>query len=437
MARKSRGAGGSVPVPNLFTPGFGHAPHFFVGRDAMLTDVRTALHSGPRDDRITSVVLGPRGSGKTVTLGMIEDAAERDGWVVFALDASTAGIGDRISDMILWGQEQYEDYPDVSGRSQRTAVSSRLGPRLASVQREVVREVRHDWSLRRQLTVLGSHAAQRGTGVLLSLDEMHGAQRDEMRRLAADLQHITKREELPVAFIGAGLSDMKHTVLRDKKLTFFHRGGKFDMPPLTVADVMRCLKRTVSDAGGAIETSAMRSLAEATGPLPYRMQLLGYHAWLIADAPLSPIDDHAASEAIRETDRVMSDRVFRPTWHDLSAPEQTFLHAVAHLGGTAEPLRIAQRTGMPKSQLADIEHRLVNVGCVNVRPDGSVEFGAVMNAEVVLEAAAREARYDPGDAGAAISRAGRRLAPRCHYLMPRVNARCIRRKGHPGPHRSA
>lgn len=299
-----------------------------------------------------------------------------------------------------------------------------------------VREVRHDWSLRRQLTVLGSHAAQHGTGVLLSLDEMHGAEREEMRRLAADLQHITKREGLPVAFIGAGLSDMKHTVLRDKKLTFFHRGGKFDMPPLTVADVMRCLKRTVSDAGGEIEPSALRSLAEATGPLPYRMQLLGYNAWLIADAPLSPIDDHAVTEAIREAERVMADRNYRPTWHDLSEPEQAFLQAVAELRGRAEPLRIAQRTEMPKSQLADIEHRLVNVGCVNVSADGSVEFGALMSVEVVAEAAAREARYDLGIGSAASSRSGRRLAPRCHHLMPRINARCIRRRGHPGPHRS-
>ena len=52
---------------NLFTPDFGQPPHSYVGRDGMLREIRAGLGAGPRDPRFTSLLLGPRGSGKTVT----------------------------------------------------------------------------------------------------------------------------------------------------------------------------------------------------------------------------------------------------------------------------------------------------------------------------------------------------------------------------------
>ena len=422
--------------PNLFTPSFGQAPHFFVGRDAMLADLRSALNAGPDDDRFTSLLLGPRGSGKTVTLSMVEDMAAEAGWMVFSVDASTAGIHDRIREQIAWAQEQYEGIPPTDDRERRTTTVSGLRLWPVSFQREVAEHVRAGWGLRRQLTTLATHAAAQGSAVLLSVDELHGGDRDELRRLAADLQHITKRAGLPLAFVGAGLSDMKHTLLEDKRMTFFHRCGRFDMPPLTASDAFRCLKKTISDAEGSFDKSALRTLAEATRSLPYRLQLLGYHAWLISGAPFLPIDDHAAHEAVTETSRVMADRVYRPTWHDLGDSERSYLRAVAALGGTAEPRAIAEMLDHTPSALADIEHRLVNIGCISVRPDGQVEFGELMDIGVVNEIADRESRYG-GDEGANGARSGGRPAgPRCNFLMPRAKSRCILRLGHPGRHRS-
>ncbi|WP_419837383.1 hypothetical protein [Candidatus Poriferisodalis sp.] len=58
----------NVPPPNLFTPDFGQEPHVVVGRDALNGALRAGLGGGPRDNRFTSLLLGPRGSGKTVML---------------------------------------------------------------------------------------------------------------------------------------------------------------------------------------------------------------------------------------------------------------------------------------------------------------------------------------------------------------------------------
>lgn len=399
----------------------------------MLTELRMALNAGPDDDRFTSILLGPRGSGKTVTLGMIEDIAAEAGWVVFSIDASTAGIHDRINEQIVWAQEQYEGLPALGDRDRRTTMSAGLRIWPVTLQRQVAASVRTQWGLRRQLTTLAAHAATQDTAVLLSVDEMHGGDRNELRRLSADLQHISRRARMPVAFVGAGLSDMKHTLLEDQKMTFFHRCGQFDMPPLTVADSMRCLKKTITDAGGTFEDTALRTLAEAAGTLPYRMQLLGYHAWVISGAPFHPVDVHAARESVTETDRVMADRVHLPTWNDLGDAEKSFLRTVAGMGGAARPSDIATQVGQPPSTLAAIERRLSNTGCIEVRPEGTVAFGDLMPLDVVQGVMAAESRYE-SYAGAGTT--GGPAPARCNAPMPRAKARCILRQAHSGRHRS-
>ena len=426
----------NVPPPNLFTPDFGQEPHLVVGRDGLILSVRSGLGAGPSDKRFTTLLLGPRGSGKTVILNAMRDAARESGWIVLPLDASTEGIGDRISEYIEWAQDTHETVPDVSAAGGEERTSAKIGVFAFEWHREVARTVRPRWGLRRQLTTLAGHAAEHDSAVLLIVDELHSGQRTELRRLAADLQHITKNEQLPLALLGAGLSEMKHTLLEDKKMTFFQRCHREDMPALTAADAARFLSRTVSDAGGAFDGDALDSLAEASGPLPFRMQLVGHYAWLIADAPLSRIDPQAASVAIREADRTMHEQVALPTWHSLNASEQRFMHALAALGGAATPRQIAARVAMDPSTLARIERRLANAGCVAVRSDGSIEIASVITAKSMALIADHESRYasTSADGTHAVEARGRR--PRCNAEMPRAQARCILPRDHAGGHRS-
>ena len=93
-----------------------------------------------------------------------------------------------------------------------------LGP--VAVQRAVLAEVRPDWDTRHLLTKLAEHAQRFDIAVLLTIDELHSGDRDELRRLSADIQHITKRAHWPLAVVAGGLSEMKHTSLMDKKMTF-------------------------------------------------------------------------------------------------------------------------------------------------------------------------------------------------------------------------
>lgn len=428
----------NIPPPNLFTPDFGQVPHVVVGRDTVLGSLRAGLGAGPSDRRFTTLLLGPRGSGKTVMLNTMRRIAAESGWIVLPLDASTDGIGSRVSEYIEWAQDTHEAIPDVTGsdRDERSSSKFKMPP-LLEWQRDVVSLVRPRWGLRRQLTTLADHTSRHEAAVLLIVDELHSGQRDELRRLAADLQHITKNEQLPLAFLGAGLAEMKHTLLEDKKMTFFQRCAREEMSPLGSADVARFLSRTVRDAGGEFDGEALASLAAGAGSLPFRMQLAGDFAWRIADAPFGAIDTQAVGVAIREADRQMHDLVALPTWHSLNAGEQRYLRALAAEGGTATPQQIAQRVPVDPATLSRTERHLVNAGCITVGETGAVEIDEVITLDDMRRIAAHEARYADAEStwsSTAEGHGARR--PRCNAEMPRAQARCVLAKGHAGRHRS-
>ncbi|MDE0134857.1 MAG: ATP-binding protein [Acidimicrobiaceae bacterium] len=425
--------------PNLFTPDFGQPPYSCVGRDDMLRDIRSGLGAGPRDPRFTSLLLGPRGSGKTVTLNMIEDIAYNAGWLVLPLDASTPNITERLEERIEWTRDEDETLASVP-RGETEATTKAVRVPGAEWRRLAVRAIEPKWGIRRQLTTLAEHAAANGSAVLLTIDEMHSGSLEELRRLSSDVQHITKREQRPLAFVGAGLAEMRHTLLEDRKMAFFQRCRDFDMAPLTRADALKCISKTVRDAGGKFLGDALSDLAEAAGPLPFRMQLLGYYAWTVSDAPSSPVTEADAAHAIAETDRDMHRRVFSPTWHTLSEHEQAFLRALSESGGQATPRQIASRIGdsISASSISRAENHLVNVGCITHEPNGSLRFGPVMAQESVSLFAERERQY----AQAALHESDARPrgattdAQQCGKHMPRANARCILRAGHAGRCRS-
>ncbi len=425
------------PQANPFTPDFGKQPRSPVGHDNLLRILREGLALGPSDPRFTSLLLGPRGSGKTVMLQMVREITKSAGWIVLPLDGTTSNIEARINEMISWAHDSHADMPDEVVDKETVRTSS--GIKLWSVgwQREAAMEIRRSWGVRRRLTTLAEHAAERHTAVVLAIDEMHSCERNELRRLAADIQHITKSQELPLALVAAGLSEMHHTLLEDKKMTFFQRCTRFDMPPLSPADAMRCLSVTARDAGGSFEGKALRMLTDASGTLPYRMQLLGHHAWRVAGAPRHPIDEQAAQLAIDETSRVMHKLVALPTWYSLNTAEQTVLRIVENHGGVATRQQIAQQAGLSPSTLIRAEQHLVNTGCVAVADEASIQIAGLMSVDDVRQITELEAQYNTSDIVDAVPTLGTASnRPRCAAVMPRAQARCILPKGHKGGHRS-
>ncbi len=426
---------------NPFTPTFGYAPHVLIGRDGLLAASAQAIEAGPGASRYTTVYTGPRGSGKTVLLNEIENQAAQQGWVVVSVDAGSAGVGERISEMIDWARS-FSDNPDDDEQT-TTVKGVRVGPFYA--HRETLRRMEPRWGLRRQLTELAAAADEHDAGVLLSVDEMHRCDSESLLWLANDLQHVSKRQRLPLAFAGASLPEIKHTYLEDDRFSFFRRCDSVDLPTLDAADAIRFFTESVKTGGGACTLEAARMLADACGGLPYHLQLLGDHAWRIAGAPTGEITGHAATESILLTETVMQERVYRPTLNSLTDTERRYLKMLHDLGGTATRRMLGAGRALTAGQMATTEQWLLNNGCIQIlnaaeNPSGGdteIGFGFSVTADTVAAQTTIEAGYEPlnlpdQDQPGRV----RALSPRCNQAMPRARATCILRLGHPGGHRS-
>lgn len=273
--------------------------------------------------------------------------------------------------------------------------------------------------------------------MLLTVDEMHAGNRDELRRLASDIQDITKIKGLPLAFVGAGLPEMAHTILEDKKMTFFHRCFRDKMTSITHDEAWRCLRLTVEESDGVIHDDALRLLAvEAADGLPYKLQSIGHHAWELSGSPKRPIDHKAAQMAVELADQDMAEKVIYPMWHDLGESDQSYLKALSECGGQGTPQEIARRLlGISGRTLARTERRLAAAGHVHRTDQGKVGLTGPFTVEAIQALAAAEAEYQLGDTDPAPLTSSGSLET-CNTYMPRAKAKCILTRGHKGGHRS-
>ncbi len=71
-----------VVEDTIFSPAFGNRPSCFVGREGILDQLVRGLSSKPGSKDRAVMVLGQRGSGKTVLLWELAERARKAGFVV-------------------------------------------------------------------------------------------------------------------------------------------------------------------------------------------------------------------------------------------------------------------------------------------------------------------------------------------------------------------
>lgn len=424
------------PRENPFSPDFGEEPPALVGREELLSQLVTGLASGPGNPSFTSLLFGVRGSGKTVMLKSMRDSAEQNGWIVLSVSGSTGNLQSQIIESIDAAKEKYESAgPSAGGtpRDSRITAFSFAGVGLSWSHGEGPKR-----SAGRQLRDLAVKAQEAGTSVLLSVDELQGVDREDARELARDLQDIVKLDHLPLGFIGAALPELKYTLLDDKKITFLQRCHRLEMPPLTVAQALNGIHQPIRDSGGEIERAALRLAAESVGTSPYRLQAIGHACWTVAGAPHRPIERWAVEEGIREAHSLVTENIHIPAWYALGDLDQSYLTAVASLGGSATPVAIAKHTGAAARRLAESERRLVLSGYISKQTDRSISLTDLVPAEVIRQEAQIVSAYALADPSQVPQSAASSAVAsnRCGHYMKRAKAKCVLVRGHKGGHRS-
>ena len=368
-------------MPNPFHPSFGVSPPLLVGRDQLLAEFVEALEDGPGSSGRATLYTGARGSGKTVMLNAVEDRAKAMGWVLISETASP-GFVRRIA---------LQHLPRLLASFDPEAVRRRLngltgplgvgGLTWTGIEAHVA-----EAGLRNQVELLTDLLADNGTGLLITLDEVHQNQIGELRELATTVQHAF-REERELAFVGAGLASAISDVTADEVLTFLRRAERHALGPVGRQDVERALKEPIEASGRRVEEEALLVMAKGARGYPFLIQLVGAQTWRLHPTSVEiSVDD--ARQGVANALRRLGSLVHEPALADTSAVDRSFLLAMAQDDGPSKMADIQRRLGVDVSYASQYRLRLLAAELVEPIRHGYVDFALPYLREYLREHAA-------------------------------------------------
>lgn len=361
-----------VGLINPFRPSFGVNPPLLVGRDAELLAFADAVDAGPGVPGRATLYTGVRGVGKTVMLNEVESAARERGWVVVTETAVPGLVGRLVRHRLPEVAEQLELERSGEGRRRLTAVTLPLHLGGVTWQPPAAEQ---QLDLRAQVTALTDHLAERGTGLLITVDELHRADRSGLRELVATLQHCF-REERPIAFAGAGLPAAIADLLNDDVLTFLRRADRYHLGSVDLADVADALRTPLLQTGHSITEEALDIAARGTGGYPFLIQLVGYWTCKMPSAGPTegPIIESAAAAGVQAARRRLGSLVHEPALRDLSEVDRTFLAKMAVDDGPSRMADIAERMEVDANYVSQYRRRLIAADLIYRTGHGRVDY---------------------------------------------------------------
>ena len=380
-------------MDNPFTPKFGYVPPVLAGRDEVLNRIAAGRGSPAHPDSAL-LLIGRRGTGKTVLLHVAQDEADAQQWVTLFASGAEMGLCDKLAAQAA---------ASVAGDGGRiVGVGAQALGFGATIERAAAPRQPLD-SLRFVLKEAAEKAAIRGKGALIAVDELQDADAAEVRELAVAVQYVGSGRRLPIAFVGAGLPDFLAALLADKGMTFFHRCARAAIGVLAPADSQLALAEPVEAAGGRIDDDALGHAVAAASGYPYMVQLIGHHSWEACRDPRRGItaDDVVIGEAAANRDVLA--QVLLPSWSRLADDERRVLSAMVPPGGTSAA-EIARRAQVPEETVVQALPVLAEAGLASAAPDGT--------ADVAHEAMRTWLRTGAGLAPAADTPPPRTPAPR-------------------------
>lgn len=352
-------------MKNPFRPGYGIDPPLLVGRDQILEDFSTALKEGPGSIGRSTLYTGARGTGKTVVLNAVENIAREQGWLVIS-ETADKGIVQRLTESRLPKLLNHIDPNSI--RKSMSSLTLPLG--AGGVTLETIREYVVKSDLRDQITIITDILREWETGLLITLDEVHYDNIEELRQIAITLQHAF-REDRNVAFAAAGLRSSVSDLLNDNVLTFLRRSERHEIGAVPQVEVSRALQEPILRQGGEVEDLALREMTESTQGYPFLIQLIGSHCWLEGQGNIQ-VDD--ARKGVSAAKRRLGSLIYEPALNKTSAIDRSFLLAMAQDDGSSKMSNIVKRLEVDKKHASVYRQRLLDADLIEAAGWGLVDF---------------------------------------------------------------
>jgi len=337
------------------------------GRDDIFRGVLDAWATGPTHPSYTALLLGRRGSGKTVALAALRSLGRAQGWLSVSAAAATPGLLNRLAH----GANEH-----VNRHASDLAESTLDDLAAAGIGLGATYDPNADLSRRlaNVLRGLTAHLRASGTGLLVTVDELHAGDTDELRMLGIVIQEVTRVGQLPMAFIGAGLPILEDTLLADTNVTFLQRCARYEVGFLEPTEAWTALAEPVRERGGHMPAEAVDHAVAVSQGYPFMVQLVGFHAWQAASDPTTAVTLQDVVDGTEIARRQVGQLVVAPMWRDLSEGSQRFLAAMALDDGPSRTSDIAARLGVSGGYVSVYRRRLMSSGMVAAAGNGRLDF---------------------------------------------------------------
>lgn len=367
--------------PNPYRPGFNQAPLVFAGRTDVLDAANEALEVAAFDGRTPRplILVGPRGVGKTVTLGEISRAAaEQHSWPTVHVEAKRSDLVGELTTRLRAARALFDGTtPGGPGTGRRTRLTgARIQASVLGIGGgvEVSRgEDSSPQSLGDTLRSTMTAAAARGSGLLVTLDELQNSTPAEMHELGGVLQE-TVPENWPLVIAVAALPSLRGK--RGSQLpTYLERAEWHPLESLPVHDAREALTGPAGQSGRPMDPDAADLLLTRTGGYPYAIQVAGHFAWRASHGSDRITAGHAGDALPRITADL--EQLFLGRWEDASGREREYLTALAAVQSTVrEPNggQVAQAMGEETRKVSYLRDRLIKKGTIYRSGAGGLHF---------------------------------------------------------------
>lgn len=347
---------------NPFTPSFGKIPPMMAGRSDLFEDMAQAFDEGSGNPNLSTMLAGPRGTGKTAAIFALSRQASSQGW----LAVNVSAVPGMLEDILQQTLRTAAQFVDQGSGARLKGVS--LG-QVLGIEWEPAQADELNW--RSRMEDILDALSEYDIGLLITVDEVK-PELDEMVQLASTYQHFVG-EDRKVALVMAGLPSRVSSLVSDESISFLRRACRRNFGRIPDADVAEALRATIEEGGRTIGDEALDAAVEAIDGFPYMMQLVGYRTWAQhpAEKEITLQDVERGIEGAR---RDFRERVLDATYYDLSPGDMRLLEAMLADPRESRLVDLAERMGESSSYVSTYKKRLVEQGVIGERGRGMVAF---------------------------------------------------------------
>lgn len=381
------------PYRNPFAPGAGSRPPELAGRDKVLEGARISCGRAVLGRSSRSIMLlGLRGTGKTVLLNEIGKIADEEGLLVSKVESpetvslarllypemrrvmrSLSGVeaAKNLAGQGLRGLRNFAAIFKIEVAGVEVGVEPEPEPGLADSG-----DLEHD--LPALFAVIGKAAQAAGKGWILLIDEVQYLSEKDLSALIVAIHHMSQ-ERLPVLLVGAGLPQVAR--LAGEAKSYAERLFLYPaIGALEKLDAASAVEKPLLEEEASITEDALKAIVERTAGYPFFLQEWASVTWDSTDGPEINLED--VNQSYTETVALLDAGFFKVRLDRLTKAEIQFVKAMSELGdGPYAMADIANAMGRSQRSLGPARSNIIAKGMIYSTDHGYLDFTVPLFAE--------------------------------------------------------